>query len=554
MADTIKIGNLEIDNLKVGTLSVDALYIGDVKIYPHTVAPKLTAYYSDGSVYQPSCNTSTTLTQSEVRAHTTSYTAMTSAVVGDCVTSIGQNAFRMGNYTVGGSLSSITLSNSVKTISTQAFSYNKALKTFEMPNSVTSLGNRVFYNCTSLSSVTLSQNITEISIGLFNNCGNLKSVVIPSGVTSIGQTAFYSCNNLTSLEIPNSVTTIQDRAFAGMGQSIDSGASITIGSGVTSIGYRAFIDFGTSLTAATNVVTIYATTPPSMILSTGDTSNNKWGFRENTIIYVPCDSVNAYKADEYWGKYASQIEAIPNSCTPTLKWVSYSEGDTIPSNDVYKTYGFKIPTQTFYNIVENGNYFEIYFNSEEKDQQLHPVSNIGLTFYSEGLFFTINGQSQEISYDPESDEYLEIIFSDYGVNYNYNVGYIMYGEESEPSTIYNFPFDMDLYEEDTPTPQTLQWVTFNSGDVISSDLDIYGFSGVSENLYNTFGYGTHFQFTPSRNKFDWFIVNNSGQTCHFGETVLNTEVISAICSEVSCDDYYNQGATVSGTIQLYIYA
>lgn len=36
MADTIKIGNLEIDNLKVGTLSVDALYIGDVKIYPPT--------------------------------------------------------------------------------------------------------------------------------------------------------------------------------------------------------------------------------------------------------------------------------------------------------------------------------------------------------------------------------------------------------------------------------------------------------------------------------------------------------------------------------------
>ena len=39
MADTIKIGNLEIDNLKVGTLSVDALYIGDVKIYPSTPTP-----------------------------------------------------------------------------------------------------------------------------------------------------------------------------------------------------------------------------------------------------------------------------------------------------------------------------------------------------------------------------------------------------------------------------------------------------------------------------------------------------------------------------------
>lgn len=553
MADTIKIGNLEIDNLKVGTLSVDALYIGDVKIYPQTVTPKLTAYYSDGSVYQPSCNTSTTLTQSEVRAHTTSYTAMTSAVVGDCVTSIGQNAFRMGNYSAGGSLSSITLSNSVKTISTQAFSYNKALKTFEMPNNVTSLGNRAFYVCTSLSSVTLSQNITEISAGLFSNCGNLKSVVIPSGVTSIGQTAFYSCNNLTSLEIPNSVTTIQDRAFARMGQSIDSGASITISSGVTSIGYGAFSEFGTSLTAATNVVTIYAATPPSMILSTGDTSNNKWGFRKNTIIYVPCDSVNAYKADEYWGKYTSQIEAIPNSCTPTLKWVSYSEGDTIPSEDVYNTYGFRIPTQVLYDLFDNGKEVSIVFYSEELDHEHHSVSIINFAFpYEGGAFFTINGQSQTVSYDPKSDEYLEIIFSDYGVNYNYNVSSFYYGEQGGSEIVYDFPFDMDLYEEDTPTPQTLQWVTFNSGDVIPSDLDIYGFSGVSQNLNDTFGYGEYFKFTPSRNRIDTEIYCN-GRMC-YADNPYNTDIISLIFSDVSCCDYYNQGATVSGTIQLYIYA
>ena len=39
MADTIKIGNLEIDNLKVGTLSVDALYIGGTKLYPQSQPP-----------------------------------------------------------------------------------------------------------------------------------------------------------------------------------------------------------------------------------------------------------------------------------------------------------------------------------------------------------------------------------------------------------------------------------------------------------------------------------------------------------------------------------
>lgn len=103
-------------------------------------------------------------------------------------------------------------------------------------------------------------------------------------------------------------------------------------------------------------------------------------------------------------------------------------------------------------------------------------------------------------------------------------------------------------------PQTLQWVTFSNGDIIPSDLQIYGFSGVSQNLLDTFGYGDHFQFQFSRNKVEWFIVNNNSQTCYWGDSVLSTAVISAICSDVGCDDYYNQGATVSGTIQLYIYA
>ena len=102
-------------------------------------------------------------------------------------------------------------------------------------------------------------------------------------------------------------------------------------------------------------------------------------------------------------------------------------------------------------------------------------------------------------------------------------------------------------------PQTLQWVTFNNGDTIPSDLDIYGFSGVSQNLFDTFGYGEHLKFTPSKANIEWCITANDTRLCHCSYA-LNTEVISVIFSEISCDDYYNQGATVSGTIQLYIYA
>lgn len=111
--------------------------------------------------------------------------------------------------------------------------------------------------------------------------------------------------------------------------------------------------------------------------------------------------------------------------------------------------------------------------------------------------------------------------------------------------------DTKLYPQSQP--QILQWVTFNNGDTIPSDLNIYGFSGVSQNLFDTFRYGTHFKFTPSKANIEWCITANDTRFCHCSYA-LNTEVISVICSEVSCDDYYNQGATVSGTIQLYIYA
>ena len=89
-------------------------------------------------------------------------------------------------------------------------------------------------------------------------------------VTTIGDWAFYNCVSLTSVTIPDSVTTIGDGAFAGC----------------------------RSLTS----VYCKATTPPA-----GGSSmfyNNASGRK----IYVPMESVEAYKSAEYWKNYADAIE------------------------------------------------------------------------------------------------------------------------------------------------------------------------------------------------------------------------------------------------------
>lgn len=116
--------------------------------------------------------------------------------------------------------------------------------------------------------------------------------------------------------------------------------------------------------------------------------------------------------------------------------------------------------------------------------------------------------------------------------------------------------DTKLYPQSQP--QTLQWVTFSNGDTIPSDLDVYGVSGISQDLYDTYGNsgggsGSYIMFEPSRNRVEYYVYDSEGSSCASGNE-LATDPIEIIFSNRGCSDFINQGATVSGTIQLYIYA
>ena len=157
---------------------------------------------------------------------------------------------------------------------------------------VTTIGEWAFYDCSSLTSITIPDSVTSIGNSAFESCSSLTSINIPDSVTSIGSWAFYECSSLTSITIPESVTTIGRVAFG----SCSSLTSITIPDSVTSIGDNAF-SYCTSLTS----VYCEATTPP-----TGDSSM----FGENASdrkIYVPTESVNAYKSASYWSLYKDYI-------------------------------------------------------------------------------------------------------------------------------------------------------------------------------------------------------------------------------------------------------
>lgn len=70
-----------------------------------------------------------------------------------------------------------------------------------------------FSACSGLTSITIPESVITISMDAFSGCRGLPSITIPSSVTIIGAYAFSNCTGITSITIPSSVTSIGNYAF-----------------------------------------------------------------------------------------------------------------------------------------------------------------------------------------------------------------------------------------------------------------------------------------------------------------------------------------------------
>ncbi len=238
-------------------------------------------------------------------------TNFTKITIGDAVTSIGRLAFYGCN-----SLTSLTIGKNVTKIGEKAF-FGTNITRLDIPDSVTSMGENAFERCTLLKELTIGSGLTKIPTYAFESCG-FTDVIIPDNVNTIGQYAFYNCAELTSVAISDSVTTIEEGVF----NNCSSLTSITIPDSVTEIGERAFWSCSglTSITIPNSVTSIgynafqycsnltsvfcECTTPPTV-------ASYLEAFDDNAAdrkIYVPRESVDAYKSADGWKNYADSIE------------------------------------------------------------------------------------------------------------------------------------------------------------------------------------------------------------------------------------------------------
>lgn len=103
-------------------------------------------------------------------------------------------------------LQELTIANTVTTITTYTFTYNK-LTGLVLPNSITTLLAQAFGNCTSLRQVSLPNSLISIGQEVFTSA-NLENIYIPDSVTEIGANAFAGALNAKNIIIGSGVTSL----------------------------------------------------------------------------------------------------------------------------------------------------------------------------------------------------------------------------------------------------------------------------------------------------------------------------------------------------------
>lgn len=190
-----------------------------------------------------------------------------------------------------------------------------------LPDNIKVLGYNVFSNCINLVMDSIPSTCTfKTMYGTFKNCPKIAIESVPASVEIMDST-FYGCTAITKFKVHGNVTTFGPAVFKDCAnletiEFDDSASEMTIpGAGgwheglfsnskVTSVVFPSrLISIGAAAFADTNLISlVFKSETPCSI---GSISLNS-----TCIIYVPDNSVEAYKVATGWTDYANRIKPM----------------------------------------------------------------------------------------------------------------------------------------------------------------------------------------------------------------------------------------------------
>ena len=152
----------------------------------------------------------------EGSVHEGRFGSVSSLVISNTVTEIGDNAFRVNEDGAQYKpfLTSVVIGNSVKRIGERAFANQTLLTDVEVNSSVETVGKEAFSNC-AMKTIDWKGSFKTMGEGVFSYCNQLETVNLNCEMDTLPKCTFLMCKNLSSVSLSNNIRVIEQYAFAG---------------------------------------------------------------------------------------------------------------------------------------------------------------------------------------------------------------------------------------------------------------------------------------------------------------------------------------------------